>query len=154
MLDMKKNLQLICIGLIASFTIVSCTKEAETLIIDSSLPQGAFVVEKSGTFIDQNAAGSMGTAQLGSDEDGKQFLKFGSDFSTGLATGTVTVYFSTSMTFTADPGAGNPDLRLMGIVQDTGEMYFPIDPVLGEAFTHVILWCGTANIPFGYAALN
>ena len=84
----------------------SCEKEKE-VIIDSALPQGTFAAAKSGNFIEQNGTGSAGVAQLGTDENGTQFLKFGSDFTTNFATGTVTVYLSTSMDFMADPGNGN-----------------------------------------------
>jgi len=151
---MKKNLLFNLAGAIIILVVASCSKDAETIIVDSAMPQGSFVAEKSGTFIDQNAAGSVGLVSLGTDEEGAEFIKLSSDFSTSLATGTVTLYGSTSMDFIADPGAGNPDLRLIGIVQDSGEMFFKLDPSLEDKFTHVILWCGTANIPFGYAALN
>ena len=136
---------------IASFT--SCEKEVE-VIVDSSKPQGAFTASKSGTFVEQNATGSKGTAQLGTDENGVQFLKFGADFASSFATGTVTVYLSTSMNFTPDPANGNPTLRLIGPVAKAGENYFRLDPVAASKFTHVILWCGSANVPFGYAPLQ
>ncbi len=152
---MKKNFVFILLGLMSTTAMISCSKDDPTTItIDSSQPQGAFTASASGTFVDQNAAGSVGKVELGMDAEGTQFLKFDSDFSTGLATGTVTVYFSTSMDYVADPGNGNPDLRLLGPVQKTGEMYIKVDPVLQAQFTHVILWCATANIPFGYAELN
>jgi Electron transfer DM13 len=136
---------------VALFT--ACTKDKE-IIIDSSQPQGTFTVAKNGTFVEQNATGSKGAAQLGTDSNGTQFLKFGSEFSTNFGTGTVTVYLSTSMTFTPDPGNGNPALRLVGPVSKAGENYFKLDPKADAKFTHVILWCGSANVPFGYAALN
>ena len=82
------------------------------------------------------------------------FIKFGTDFSTTFATGTVTVYLSTTMNFTPDPGNGNPLLRLIGPVSKAGENYFRLDPAADVKFTHVILWCGSANVPFGYAKLQ
>ncbi|MCC6281419.1 MAG: DM13 domain-containing protein [Saprospiraceae bacterium] len=136
---------------IASFT--ACEKEVE-VIVDPTKPQGVFTASKNGAFVAQNGTGSKGTAQLGTDEDGVQFLKFGSDFATSFATGTVTVYLSTSMTFTPDPGNGNPALRLIGPVSKSGENYFLLAPAAESKFTHVILWCGSANVPFGYAPLQ
>ncbi len=136
---------------LGSFT--ACEKEKE-VIVDPTKPQGTFSVAKSGTFTEQNATGSKGVAQLGTDEDGVQFLKFGADFTTNFATGTVTVYLSTSMTFTPDPGNGNPLLRLIGPVSKAGENYFRLDPAADTKFTHVILWCGSANVPFGFAQLQ
>ncbi|MBL7774782.1 MAG: DM13 domain-containing protein, partial [Saprospiraceae bacterium] len=115
---------------------------------------GAFTVSKTGTFVEQNSTGSKGTAQLGVDASGTQFLKFGSDFATTFATGTVTVYLSTSMTFTPDPANGNPALRLIGPVSQAGENYFRLQPAADAKFTHVILWCASANVPFGYARLQ
>ena len=129
----------------------SCSKDAVTTTIDSSQPNGAFTATKTGTFVEQNQTGSAGTAQLGTDSKGTQFLKFGSDFKTNFGTGTVSVYLSTSMTFTASPGTGNPDLKLIGPVSKAGENYFKISPAADSKFTYVILWCGTANIPFGNA---
>ncbi|UII34155.1 DM13 domain-containing protein [Fulvivirga ulvae] len=128
--------------------------DTEEVLIDTSMPQGAFTATTDGTFVEQNDTGSTGTAELGTDENGTQFLRFGSDFSTTLATGTVTVYLSTSSEYKADPGSGNPDLRLIGPVSSTGENFFKLEPAAASKFTHVILWCGSANIPFGYAELN
>jgi hypothetical protein len=151
---MKLNafiLALFSLTALAAFT--ACEKEVE-VIVDPTKPQGTFSAAKSGSFVEQNGTGSKGMAQLGTDEDGVQFLKFGSDFSTNFATGTVTVYLSTTMTFTPDPGNGNPLLRLVGPVSKAGENYFRLDPQADAKFTHVILWCGSANVPFGYSKLQ
>lgn len=148
-----KSLFLLPLLAAAALAFTACEKEKE-VIVNPTLPQGNFTVAKSGAFVEQNSTGSKGAAQLGTDEDGVQFLKFGPDFSTTFATGTVTVYLSTSMTFTPDPANGNPDLRLIGPVSKAGENYFRLDPAAASKFTHVILWCGSANIPFGYAALQ
>jgi len=151
---MKLNVMLIALFSLTSVVFFSaCEKEVE-VIVDPTKPQGAFIVSRNGTFTEQNGTGSKGAAQLGKDADGVQFLKFGTDFSTNFATGTVTVYLSTSMTFTPDPGNGNPLLRLVGPVSKAGENYFRLDPVADAKFTHVILWCGSANVPFGYALLQ
>jgi hypothetical protein len=148
---MKK---LIYLFAIVACVITSCSKDAETIIVDSSKPDGTFTVAKSGTFVAQNATPTAGMAQLGTDSKGVQFLKFSSDFTTQFATGTVSVYLSTSMNFVASPGTGNPDLKLVGPVLTAGENFFKIAPTAESKFTHVILWCGTASIPFGNAKLN
>jgi hypothetical protein len=132
----------------------SCSEDAETIVVDSSLPEGTFTVAKSGTFVAQNSTPTAGMAQLGTDSKGVQFLKFSSSFTTQFATGTVSVYLSTSMNFVASPGTGNPDLKLIGPVLKPGENFFKIAPSADAKFTHVILWCGTAGIPFGNAPLN
>ena len=129
-------------------------QDPEPVVIDSSLPQGTFTAQLSGSFVEQNGTGSTGAAELGSDTENGQFLRFGEDFVTNLATGTVTVYLSTSQDFVADPMNGNPDLQLVGAVNSNGETFFKFDAAPAAKFTHVILWCGSANIPFGYAELK
>jgi len=151
---MKFNALVIALFSISSLAMLSsCEKEVE-VIVDSSKPQGTFSATKNGTFVDQNSKGSKGAASLGTDEQGTQFLKFGSDFSTTFATGTVTVYLSTSQTFVPDAGNGNPNLRLVGVVSVGGENYFKLSPSAAAKFTHVILWCGSVSVPFGYAPLQ
>ena len=147
---MKK---LIYLFAIVAMGISSCSKD-NTITIDSSKPTGTFTATKTGTLVAQNATPTAGMAQLGSDSKGVQFLKFGTDFTTEFGTGTVSVYLSTTMNFVASPGTGNPDLKLVGPVIKAGENYFKIDPAAAAKFTYVILWCGTANIPFGNAKLN
>jgi hypothetical protein len=54
--------------------------------------------------------------EIGVDSQNTTFVHLGSDFTTELGTGTTSVYLSTSNTFKASPGTGNPDLKLIGIV--------------------------------------
>jgi Electron transfer DM13 len=152
-----KLLSITAIALLSIVSITSCTKEKTVTVevpVDSSQPIGAFSATKSGTITAQNMTGSKGAVKLGTDSKGTQFVQFGADFETVLATGTVTVYLSTSETFTASPGTGNPDLRLIGTVTKNGAHNFKLSPVADAKFTHVILWCGTAAVPFGNAKLN
>jgi hypothetical protein len=148
---MKK---LIYLFAIVAFGITSCSDDTETITIDSSKPNGTFTTAKSGTFVAQSDTPTAGMAQLGTDSDGVQFLRFSESFTTQFATGTVSVYLSTSAVFVASPGTGNPDLKLVGPTLKAGETFFKLDPAAPSKFTHVILWCGTASVPFGYAALN
>jgi hypothetical protein len=150
---MLRIFQILPIVLIGLFTLTSCEKEVE-VIVDSSVPSGALTAAKSGTFVEQNATGSKGKATLGTDGKSVQFLQLGSDFSTSFGTGTVTVYLSTSKDFKTDPMKGNPDLRLLGGVNKAGTANFKLDPKADAKFTHVILWCASANVPFGYAELK
>ena len=87
---MKKVLLLFYVAFLG---LVSCSEENDPITIDPTIPTGSLSISRSGTFIDQNAAGSTGTAALGIDTQGKEFLQFGTDFNTALATGTVTLYF-------------------------------------------------------------
>ncbi len=140
---------------VAFLGLVGCSDDTDPITIDPTKPTGSLNVLRSGSFMDQNGAGSTGTASLGTDTQGKEFLQFNQAFNTALATGTVTVFLSTSATFMADPGSGNPDLLPLGPVRTAGENFFAIPA--GESttkYTHVILWCGSVGIPFGNAQLQ
>ncbi|MBN7801862.1 DM13 domain-containing protein [Algoriphagus aestuariicola] len=140
---------------VAFLVLASCSDDADPVIIDPTKPNGAFSAQRTGTFVDQNGAGSTGMASLGVDTQGKEFLAFSSNFNTALATGTVTVFLSTSATFMADPANGNPNLLPLGPVRSAGENYFVIPNGSSTAkYTHVILWCGSVGIPFGNASLQ
>lgn len=148
---MKRFVHIFASLMVLAFLSTACGEE---VIIDPTIPTGTFSVARSGSIVEQNGTGSTGAVELGTDEDGEQFLRFGDDFTTNFATGTVTVYLSTSDTFTADPMNGNPDLTLLGVTKTGGEQYFQVSPATTDNFTHVILWCASANIPFGNAELN
>jgi len=135
--------------------ITSCADdEMDTMIIDSSQPMGSLSVDRSGSLVAENGTPTSGTVELGTDEDGTTFVRLGSNFTTDLGTGTLSLYFSTSDTFMADPMNGNPDLILVGIVTRNGEQFFKLDATIPGEFTHVILWCNSASIPFGNAQLQ
>jgi hypothetical protein len=141
----------------ATFSLLAlsaCSKDEQTVTIDSSQPDGNFAAARAGSFTAQNGTPTAGTAELGMDSKGTSFLRFAPNFTTQLATGTVTVYLSTSANFVTNPGTGNPDLRLVGTVGKNGEMYYKLNAAVPASFTHVILWCGSANIPFGNARLQ
>jgi hypothetical protein len=149
---MKK---IILLFYVAFLGLVSCSEDPDPITIDSTKPAGALNVLRSGSFVDQNAAGSMGTAGLGTDTQGKEFLQFNQAFNTALATGTVTVFLSTSATFMADPANGNPNLLALGPVRSAGENFFAIPTGQSTTkYTHVILWCGSVGVPFGNARLQ
>jgi len=152
-----KNLTLSVLMLSAAIVFVSCEDDSPEVItetIDSSVPTGDLSVQRQGTFVAQNGTPTEGTAQVGTDQENEPFLRFSDDFMTAIATGTVTVYFSTSEEFVTDPANGNPDLKLVGAVQQNGERFFKLDALPTAQYTHVILWCASANIPFGNAQLQ
>lgn len=140
---------------VAFLGLVSCSDDSDPVTIDPTRPTGSLSVQRSGSFVDQNNSGSMGTASLGVDTQGKEFLSFSTNFNTALATGTVTVYLSTSATFMPDPANGNPNLLVLGPVRSSGENFFAIPTGSSTAkYTHVILWCGSVGVPFGNARLQ
>jgi hypothetical protein len=151
---MKRPVLFLMLLAILGTGFMACDNDTDTETIDSSLPTGMLTVSRTGDFVAENGTPTAGTAALGTDEDGDIFLRFNNGFTTELGTGTVSVYLSTSDTFMPDPANGNPDLRVIGVVSQNGDNYFKLDGMVDNKFTHVILWCGTANIPFGYAELQ
>ncbi|AMQ57453.1 DM13 domain-containing protein [Algoriphagus sanaruensis] len=149
---MKKVLLLFYVAFLG---LVSCSDDTDPVVIDPTVPSGPLSIQRMGSFVDQNGAGSTGSANLGVDSKGKEFLSFSSSFNTALATGTVTVFLSTSATFTPDPANGNPNLLALGPVRKAGENFFTIPTGTSTSkYTHVILWCGSVGIPFGNARLQ
>ncbi len=142
-----------------SFFFVSCDEDetttvTETVEVNADAPIGDFTAVRSGALVAQNSTPTEGDVALGTDSRDISFLQLGSNFKTNQGTGTVTVYFSTSMEFKADPANGNPDLQLVGAITKDGEDFFKLNGAVDSKFTHVILWCASANIPFGYAEIK
>jgi hypothetical protein len=63
----------------------------------------------------------------------------------------VTVYLSTSDKLQLSTSG---TFQLISIVGKAGEHFFPIAAAPDAKFTHGIIWCGAAAIPFGFAPLN
>lgn len=152
-----KRIIITMLALVAiSITTVSCSKETETVevAVDTAIPVGAFTVSKMGTLTAQNGTPTKGKIEIGTDSQNTTFVHLGSDFTTEQGTGTATVYLSKTATFTASPGTGNPDLKLIGIITKNGEAYYKVNGTIPAGLNYVIIWCGSANIPFGNGLLN
>ncbi|WP_339708119.1 hypothetical protein [Algoriphagus aquimarinus] len=67
---------------VAFLGLVSCADDKDPVTLDPTRPTGSFSVARSGNFLDQNSAGSMGVAGIGTDTQGKEILQFSSDFNT------------------------------------------------------------------------
>lgn len=151
----RKFVALTSIFSVFAFVLIGCSDDdSETITIDTALPVGNFEVDRQGDLVAESGTPTKGTVQLGTDSEGTDFLRFSEDFTTELGTGTVAIFLSTSATYTADPANGNPDLRLIGNVASNGEMFIKLDGAPEAKFTHIILWCATASIPFGNAELQ
>lgn len=135
-------------------TVTETVVETETVEVDSSMPVGDLMVTLSGNLVAESGTPTQGLVEVGVDSESTNFVRFGDDFTTELGTGTVGIFLSTSDTFTADPANGNPDLMLIGNVAGNGEMFIKLDATPDAKYTHIILWCATANISFGNVALN
>lgn len=154
---MKRHFLAIIALAFTSLATISCSSddtETVTVEVDSAKPMGTFTVSKTGTLTAQNGTPTAGKIEIGVDGSNDTFIHLGSDFTTELGTGTATVYLSRTATYTASPGTGNPDLKLIGIVTQNGEAYYKVDGTIPAGLDYVIIWCGSANIPFGNGLLN
>lgn len=109
---------------------------------------GIVEVLNTGTFTSQNGSNTMGMIDLVSDESGSFFIKLGSDFTSSFHTGTVTIYLSTSKNLTLSEKSS---FQLVALVNEPGEHFLKLENFPNTKFSHGILWCGAAAIPFGFA---
>ncbi len=145
----------ISILFLLSFAIHACQKE-ETPVDDPKveqpgLPSGNFKADRSGVFQSQNGYKAAGTAQIGTDEAGKQWLRFGTDFDASLSTGAVTVYVSQNQNLLL---SNTSTYRRLDLVKKPGEHHFKIEPSVGLDFKFAILWCASAGVQFGNSELK
>ena len=117
---------------------------------NSTMPIGAFSVTRSGVFQKQNGYNAEGTAQIGTDNAGLQWLRLASDFNASLSTGAVTVYLSQNQNLMLNtPGS----FRRVSLVTKPGEHFYKLDPAAGADLKFVILWCASAGVQFGNAQI-
>ncbi|PZX51941.1 hypothetical protein [Algoriphagus chordae] len=112
---------------------------------------GKVDVLKMGTFTSQSGSNTKGMIDLVTDESGDFFVKLSDDFNSSFHTGTVTVYLSDSKNLTLSETSS---FQLVAVVDAPGEHYYKLPNFPSAKFTHGILWCGAAAIPFGYAEFN
>ncbi|WP_075352173.1 hypothetical protein [Algoriphagus marinus] len=112
---------------------------------------GPVTVLKTGTLNAQSNTNTRGMFQVVTNAEGKYFVRLTEDFTTKFSTGTVTVYLSTSDRLQLSTSGS---FQLVSIVGKAGEHFFPLSGAPDGKFTHGIIWCGAAAIPFGFAPLN
>ncbi len=143
--------------LLISATIWYACDSSNTENIDPMVPvdpvavTGPITVLKSGSLTAQSSTNTKGMIQIVTDKDGKYFVRLTEEFTTKFSTGTVTVYLSTSDRLQLS-SAGS--FQLVSIVGKAGEHFFPLAGNLDPKFSHGIIWCGAAAIPYGFAPLN
>ncbi|WP_339868193.1 hypothetical protein [uncultured Algoriphagus sp.] len=134
------------------------SKDSDPIIPDdtSGIPgsvkvTGEVEILKTGTFTSQSGSNTKGMIDLVTDESGSYFIKLGSDFTSSFHTGTVNVYLSSSKDLTLSE---KESFQLVAVVNEPGEHYFKLANFPDSKFSHGILWCGAAAIPFGFAELK
>ncbi|WP_373496417.1 DM13 domain-containing protein [Aquiflexum sp.] len=110
-----------------------------------------FKILKGGTLNRQSGTNTTGMVQIVQSDSGMHFLRLSENFNTKFSTGTVTVYLSTTSSLRLNE-AGS--FQLIGRVNTPGEHFYELNGLPDEKFTHGIIWCGAAGIPFGNALLE
>lgn len=142
------------IYLISAFLLImsACENGTEDVPMDNSVDvTGQLEVIKSGSLSNQSGAGTRGSVQLVKDQAGKFYVSLSENFTTKFSTGTVTVYLSTSSSLRTNE-AGT--FQLLGLANRPGAHFYPLAASPDAKFTHGIIWCGAAAIPFGNALLE
>lgn len=112
---------------------------------------GAFAAARSGNFQKQNGYNAEGTAQIGADEAGSQWLRLGPDFDASLSTGAVTIYLSQNQNLSLNaPGS----FLRVDLVTVAGEHFYKIEPAVTADFKFAVLWCASAGVQFGNAEMQ
>ncbi len=151
-----KNLLKISLSFVIVLILSSCDsgsmKDADKMKpVDEVAVSGPVTVLKTGTLNAQSSTNTKGMVQLVTNSEGKYFVRLTNDFTTKFSTGTVTVYLSTSDRLQLSTSGS---FQLVSIVGKAGEHFFPLTATPDAKFTHGIIWCGAAAIPFGFAPLN
>lgn len=151
-----KNLFNLGLSLFLAVILISCDSgsmaDADKMKpVDAVAVSGPITVVKTGTLTAQSSTNTLGMVQLVTDKDGKYFVRLTENFTTKFSTGTVTVYLSTSDKLQLSTSG---TFQLISIVGKAGEHFFPLTAAPDAKFTHGIIWCGAAAIPFGFAPLN
>ena len=151
---MKKIIQTLFLALLAVAVFTSCSDSGEMDPKDKTPDNEAptsFEVQKGGTLTAQSSTNTRGMFQIVKDDTGAYFVRLTSDFTTKFSTGTVTVYLSDSDRLNLSQSGS---FQLVSVVGKAGEHFFPLASAPDSKFTHGIIWCGAAAIPFGFTLLQ
>ncbi|MFC3881845.1 hypothetical protein ACFOSV_16740 [Algoriphagus namhaensis] len=151
---MKKILNPFFLAMLV-FAVLSACSDSDDMKPKDKLPDAEaptnFEVQKGGTLTAQSSTNTRGMFQIVKDDTGAYFVRLTSDFTTKFSTGTVTVYLSDSDRLDLSQSGS---FQLVSVVGKAGEHFFPLAAAPDSKFTHGIIWCGAAAIPFGFTLLQ
>jgi hypothetical protein len=132
--------------------VCACNSDMDDMANNNSVAiNGPFKVVLTGDLVRQSGTNTTGMVQIVEDNSGAFFVRLSENFNTKFSTNTVTVYLSTSATLRLNESGS---FEKIGGVNRAGEHFYKLDDFPEEKFTHGIIWCGAAGIPFGNALLN
>ncbi|PZV87206.1 hypothetical protein CLV31_10178 [Algoriphagus aquaeductus] len=149
---MKKLIQFYPILFALLMGFAGCDNMGEEMPMNASTEiEGPLEVLKRGTLSNQSGAGTRGTMELLKGPTNKYYIGLSENFTTKFSTGTVTVYLSTSASLRLNESGS---FMLLGLANRPGVHFFELPGSLDPKFTHGIIWCGAAGIPFGNTLLE
>jgi hypothetical protein len=104
-----------------------------------------------GKFTGQNGYKAEGTATLGKTSNGDHYIRLQNDFNASFATGSVTMYLSSSANLKL---ADNTTFIKLATINKKGTHDFKLASQPNASFLYVIVWCSPAAIQFGVAEMK
>jgi hypothetical protein len=143
----------------AVLVIGGCKKDdpapAQTIINNGPVPPTTTL--RTGTLVAENATPTAGMVSIVRDANNEEWISFASNFTSTFATGTVAVYLAKSNARIGSqrtlPPPPVPNILSVGFVSMNGAQAIKI-PGSSTGFSHVVLYCETAEINFGNAPMN
>ena len=151
-----KSLGLVLL-LASAVPLLGCNSDTAQPIINNNGPVAPTTVLRAGTLTPENGTPTAGMLNIVKDANNDQWVTFSPSFASSFATGTVAVYLAKSSTSIGSqrtlPPPPVPNILAVGFVGKNGEQSIKI-PGSSTGFGYVVLYCETAEINFGHAALN
>ena len=145
--------------LFAVVLFTGCSKDdpAPVAVVNNAGPVAPTTALRSGTLVAENATPTMGSVSIIRDANNDEWVSLGANFTSTFATGTVTAYLAKSAARIGDqrtlPPPPVPNVLAVGFVSANGAKFLKITGA-SATFSHVVLYCETAEVNFGNAPLN
>ncbi len=151
---MKTTIKNFLLAAVAVLAFSACDESEDVnpnQLPDTGADVANFDVLRGGELTAQSSTNTRGMVQIVRDDAGDYFVRLTEDFTTKFSTGTVTVYLSNSSSLNLDQASS---FQLVSVVNEAGEHFFELAGEPDSEFTHGIIWCGAAAIPFGFTLLE
>lgn len=134
--------------------LTSCSKDEDSTVkedpTDTSTNEELTKVFQ-GVFLGQNGYPTSGTTILGTDKANTYIVRLNDDFSTSFATGSVTMYLSSTDKLKLSDS--NTFIKL-AVINKNGKHDFKLTSKPDPVYKYIIVWCAPAAIQFGIAELK
>ena len=153
---MRKPFALLLLLSLAPLGFSACSNDddPDPQTVSTPDPVGNLASLKTGTIAPQNGTPTTGTLALVRDNQNQEYVQLNMDFMSDFHTGTVTVYLAKAATnIGAQRTAAASNVKAVGFVNKNGKQFLRLDGSSAN-FSHVVIYCETAEINFGAAPLQ